>query len=308
VLQLVPTLFLVSVATFAMIDLLPGDPAVAILGETATPAQITAVRHDLGLDKPLVNRYVHWASHAVRGDLGKSVKTGQPVVEAFRQRLPVTLELAIGAELFALVCAVPLGIWQAHRAGRAFDRAASAASLSFLAVPPFVLAILLVYFVSLRWNLLPPSGFTRISSNVGDNLRRAILPILTLGLVELAVYAQVVRSEMVSTLKQDYILAARSRGLPTRHILWREALRPSSFPLITLAGVNLGRLLGGTVIVETYFALGGVGKLLVESITEKDMPMLQGSVLILTTAFLVINLLIDVSYSLIDPRVRQKHA
>jgi peptide/nickel transport system permease protein len=288
-----------------MVELLPGDPAIAMLGETATPAQITAVRHDLGLDKPIVSRYIRWASHAIHGDLGKSVKTGQPVIEAFRQRLPVTLELALLAEAFALIVAIPLGVWQAYRVGRAFDRAASSMSFSFLALPPFVLAILLVYFVSLRWNLLPPSGFTRLSNNIGDNLRRAVLPVLTLGLVELAVYAQIIRSDMIATLKQDYIVAARSRGLPVRHILWKEALRPSSFSLVTLSGINLGRLLGGTVIVEQYFALGGVGKLIVQSIAEKDMPMLQGSVLILATAFLLINLLVDVSYGFIDPRVRQ---
>ncbi|HEX7096774.1 MAG TPA: ABC transporter permease [Acidimicrobiales bacterium] len=304
-LLLLPVVFIVSVATFLMTEALPGDPAIAILGENATPEQIEVVRQQLGLDKPIVERYVDWAGDALSGDLGRSLRSNQPVWEAFRERLPVTLQLAVMAELIALVLSIPMAAWSAWRAGGRFDRATSAFNFAIIGLPSFVLGLIFVSLFALRFEWFPVTGWVRLTQDVSDNLKHAFLPALTLGLFEAAIYTQLLRADMAATLQEDFVLAARSRGLPSRHILLREALRPSSFSLITLAGVNLGRLIGGTVIVETLFGLGGVGTLITQAIPQKDFPVLQGSVLILALAYLVINTAVDVAYNFIDPRVRR---
>ncbi len=304
-LQLIPVMILVTLATFLMTELLPGDPAIAILGENARPAQIAAVRKELRLDEPVITRYFEWVGSAVKGDLGRSIVSHQPVSEVLRQRMPVNLELAVLASLLAVLVAIPLGAWSAYRAGRMFDRATSAASFGVVAVPPFLLGLILVALLALKVELLPNTGWVKLSESVTDNLRFLVLPVLTLALGEIAVYGQLLRADMAATLQEDYVLAARARGLTNRHVLMREALRPSSFSLVTLAGVNLGRLIGGTVIVEKIFGLPGVGIAITQAIPQKDFPMLQGGVLMLAVAYLVINLVVDMSYTLLDPRVRR---
>jgi peptide/nickel transport system permease protein len=288
-----------------MTEMLPGDPAVAILGEGATPERVAVVREQLGLDKPITERYLDWAGNVLQGDLGRSIMSNQPVSEAFKERLPVTLQLAVMAQVFALALAVPFGAWSACRAGSRFDRVTSAVNFAIVSLPPFLIGIGLMYAFSLRWQLFPVSGWGRLSEGFAENMRRAFLPALTLALAEFAVYTQLLRSDMAATLEEDFVLSARARGLPRRHILLREALRPSSFSLVTLAGVNLGRLIGGTVIVERLFGLGGVGTLVTQSIPQKDFPVLQGSVLILAVAYLLINTSVDIAYLFIDPRVRR---
>jgi peptide/nickel transport system permease protein len=304
-LQLVPVLFLVSVATFSITELLPGDPAIAILGENAQPETIAALRTELRLDKPLVSRYVDWAGDAMRGDLGKSIRSHQPVSQAFRERLPITLQLAVTASIIGLLFAIPLGAWSAYRAGRLSDRLTTTTSFALVGLPPFLMGLLLVYLLALHWEIFPVTGWVYITGDLKENLKHAFLPGLTLALNEISIYTQLLRADMFATLQQDFVLAAKARGLPTRHILLREALRPSSFSLITLAGVNLGRLIGGTVIIESLFALPGVGRLVIQAIPQKDYPVLQGSVLILATAYLLINTIVDLSYSFIDPRIRR---
>jgi peptide/nickel transport system permease protein len=306
-LLLIPVVFLVSVATFMMTELLPGDPAVAILGENATPERIAVVREQLGLDKPIVERYIDWAGDALQGDLGRSLTSNQPVWEAFKERLPVTLQLAIMAQVFGLLFAIPFGAWSAWRRGGYFDRGTSTFNFAIVGLPPFLLGIILVYIFALNWEIFPVTGWERLSDGLGPNLEHAFLPALTLGLFEAAIYTQLLRGDMASTLNEDFILSARARGLPSRHILLREALRPSSFSLITLAGVNLGRLIGGTIIIEKLFGLGGVGTLVTQAIPQKDFPVLQGSVLILAVAYLLINTTVDIGYNFIDPRVRRGH-
>ncbi len=298
-------MILVTLATFLMTELLPGDPAIAILGENARPAQIAAVRKELRLDEPVITRYVEWVGSAVKGDLGRSIVSHQPVSEVLRQRMPVNLELAVLASLLAVLVAIPLGAWSAYRAGRMFDRATSSASFGVVAIPPFLLGLILVSLLALKVELLPNTGWVRLSESVTDNLRFLALPVLTLALGEIAVLGQLLRADMAATLQEDYVLAARARGLTNRHVLMREALRPSSFSLVTLAGVNLGRLIGGTVIVEKIFGLPGVGIAITQAIPQKDFPMLQGGVMMLAVAYLVINLVVDMSYSLLDPRVRR---
>jgi peptide/nickel transport system permease protein len=306
-LLLIPVIFLVSVATFMMTELLPGDPAYAILGDQATPERVAVVREQLGLDKPIVERYVDWAGDALQGDLGRSLTSNQPVWEAFKERLPVTLQLAVMAQVMALVIAIPFGAWSAWRARGYFDRATSTFNFAIVGLPPFLLGIILVYVFALHWQIFPVTGWERLSNDLSANLEHAFLPALTLGLFEAAIYTQLLRGDMSATLQEDFVLSARARGLPSRHILLHEALRPSSFSLITLAGVNLGRLIGGTLIIERLFGLGGVGTLVTQAIPQKDFPVLQGSVLILAVAYLLINTFVDVGYNFIDPRVRRGH-
>lgn len=304
-LQLIPVLFLVTVFTFGMTEALPGDPAIAILGESAQPEQIAAVRAELRLDEPLVKRYFLWAGDALRGDLGNSLRSKEPVVDAIQDRLPVNAEIALVTIVFALLIAVPLGAWSAYRAGRAFDRAATTTAFGLSSVPGFVSALLLVALFAVNWQVFPVSQWVPWKDGAGEHLRHLVLPVLTLSLTEIAVYSQILRADMVATMQQDFVLAARARGLPSWHILAREALRPSSFSLVTLAAVSLGRLIAGTVIVEQIFALPGLGQMTTQAIPQKDFPMLQGGVLVMATIYLLLNLLVDAVYPLLDPRVRR---
>lgn len=304
-LTLVPILFLVSLASFFLIDLLPGDPVYAILGDNATPETAAALRSELGLDDSLPVRYASWLGNALTGDLGESIRSGRPVMDEIVARLPVTLQLAGMAMGMALVAAIPLGMWSAYRAGRPFDRAMSASSFAFISLPPFLIGLLLVFFFALTFSVFPVTGWVPLTEDLGENLRHAFLPALALALGELAVYTQLLRADMVATLDEDYVLAARAKGMPTWNILLRQALRPSSFSLITLAGVNLGRLIGGTVIIEQLFGLPGIGRLVIQAIPSQDMPIIQGTVLLLAVAYVLINTLVDVSYAYLDPRVRR---
>jgi peptide/nickel transport system permease protein len=304
-LTLVPILFLVSLASFFLIDLLPGDPVYAILGENATPETAAALRSELGLDDSLPVRYATWLGDALTGDLGESIRSGRPVMDEILDRLPVTLQLAGMAMGMALVVAIPLGMWSAYRAGRPFDRATSASSFAFISLPPFLIGLLLVFFFALTFSVFPVTGWVPLTEDLGENLRHAFLPALSLALGELAVYTQLLRADMVTTLEEDYVLAARAKGMSTWNILLRQALRPSSFSLITLAGVNLGRLIGGTVIIEQLFGLPGIGRLVIQAIPSQDMPIIQGAVLLLAVAYVLINTLVDVSYAYLDPRVRR---
>lgn len=304
-LQLIPVLFLVSAFTFGMTVKLPGDPAIAILGENAQPEQIAAVRVEYGFNDPLVTRYANWAADALRGDLGTSYHTKQAVSTAIKDRLPVNAELAVLVLIFSLLMAIPVGAWAAYRAGRPFDRAASTGAFGLSSIPPFVSALVLVALVAVKWEWLPVQGWERFTKDPGENLRLLILPVLTLSFTEIAIYSQILRADMVSTLQEDYVLAARARGLSNRHVLAREALRPSAFSLVTLAGVSLGRLIAGTVIVERIFGLPGLGQLTTQAIPQKDVPMLQGGVIVMATIYLLLNLMVDAIYPLLDPRVRR---
>jgi peptide/nickel transport system permease protein len=303
--QLVSVMFLLSLATFSITEFLPGDPAIEMLGENARPETIEALHKQLHLDEPVLQRYGDWVGSALRGDLGKSIRSGQPVTDAFRERMPVTLQLSISAILIGLIVAVPVGSWSAYRAGRMSDRIATTASFGLVALPSFLMGLILVYQFALRFQVFPNSSWVRLTEDLSGNLRHAFLPSLTLSLTEIAVFSQLLRADMFATLQQDFVLAARARGLSTSHILLREALRPSSFSLVTLAAVNFGRLLGGTVIIEQLFALPGVGRLVVQAIPQKDYPVLQGSVLILGVAYTLLNMLVDVGYLFLDPRVRR---
>lgn len=302
--MLTAVLLLVSMFTLAFLDLLPGDPAVAIAGEGATDAQVLAVRDELGLSGSFIARYGHWLSAIARFDLGRSTVTQQPVVNAIRDRAPVTLELAIGALVIALLIAVPLGVTSAYRAGTRFDRAIGMVTSGMLSLPGFVVGLLLVFLLAVRNSVFPVTGWTPLTHSIGGNLRTAALPVLALSVQPAALFTRLLRNDMAAVLHEDYISAARARGLPTHQVVLRHALRPSSFSLVTVAGVTLGQLLGGTVIVEQIYALPGLGRLILDAIGSRDYVMVRGAIVVVSVGYVAINALVDVSYQFLDPRVK----
>lgn len=304
---LVPVLVVVSMLTFLIASLLPGDLAYVILGDQATPEKVAALRHDMGLDQPIWWRYISWLGHVLEGNFGRSFRTGQTVLQAVAERLPVSFELMLLAELGALVIGIPLAIACAVRSGSAFDRFMTGSAFGMLSVPVFLSAILLIYLfaVNLRW--LPATGYVPFAEDPVGNLRCFVLPALTLALGEWPVLMRVLRSDMITTLQEDYIAMARAKGLKPSRILMVHALKPSSLTLVTVTGINIGRLIGGTVIVESIFALPGIGRLLLGAIYTRDLVILQGVVLIVAFGYVLMNFIVDMLYAVLDPRIRHGH-
>lgn len=307
-LYLVPVVLAVTALTFLIASLLPGDLAVAMLGDQATQANVAALHKKLGLDLPLWQQYLHWLGGIVTGDLGISHRTGETVMHAIAARLPVTIELIVIAELGGLMIGVPLGILCAVRAGSTFDKGVSGMAFGILSVPPFLLAIVLIFIFALRLGLLPATAYVPLSQDILGNLRSMALPGATLALLEWPALMRVLRSDMVTTLQEDYIVMARAKGLGTRRILLVHALKPSSLTLVTVIGLNIGRLIGGAVVIETIFALPGIGRLIVEAIYTRDFIVLQGTVLFVAVAFVLINFIVDLLYVALDPRIRHGRA
>lgn len=304
-LRLLATLLVVSMLTFGLTGLLPGDPALNVLPENnITPETIAEVRADMGLDKPLPQRYGHWLGNVVTGDLGQSYTTDQPVTKTIRERAPVTVQLGIVAIVLSLLVAVPLGVFSAYKQGRVLDKVISWIVQMMLSVPVFISGVFLIYVFAVRLGWLPATTWVRLTDDPLDNLRHVLLPAMSLATIEIAVYTRLVRADMISTLQNDYILAARAKGLTNRFILFRHALRPSSLSLITVVGLNIGAILGGAVIIESLFALPGLGGLLVESILRRDLIVVQGVVLFIAAGYVLVNTLVDVVYAAADPRIR----
>jgi len=302
--RLLAVALVAAATTFFLFELLPGSLADAILGEDARPEDIAKLEAELGLDRPVVERFGGWLWQAVQGDLGQSHITGEPVARAIVERLPVSIELMLLAQLVGLAIALPLGIWAGYREGTSVDRAISGGAFATLAIPHFVLGILLilVFAIWLRW--LPATGFVPFSTDPIGNLRSMVLPTLTLALVEAPIYLRLLRSDLASTLREEFITVARAKGLSDRQILLQHALRPSSFSMLTVMGINIGHLIGGAVIIETLFALPGIGRLLIEGIIKRDYLVVQGLVLFISVAFVAVNMAVDAVYALIDPRLR----
>jgi peptide/nickel transport system permease protein len=305
---LVPVLVAVSLLTFLIASLLPGDLAYVILGDQATPDKVEALRHDMGLDQPIWWRYLAWLGHVLQGDFGRSFRTGQTVLQAVSERLPVSIELMLLAELAALAIGIPLAIACAVRSGGAFDRFMTGTAFSMLSVPAFLSAILLIYLFAVQLHWLPATGYVPFAEDPIGNLRCFVLPALTLALGEWPVLMRVLRSDMIATLQEDYIAMARAKGLKPSRILLVHALKPSSLTLVTVTGINIGRLIGGTVIVESIFALPGIGRLLLGAIFTRDLVILQGTVLFVALGYVLINFIVDLLYAVLDPRIRHGHA
>lgn len=307
--RLALTLFAVTFLSFIMTALLPGDPVNAILGVTGPrdPVIEAEIRADLGLDDPIPVRYINWLGDAVQGDLGESyINRGQAVSDTIKDRLPVTAQLAFMAVVIAVILAIPLGVIGAYRQGRWQDQVTSAGVQVALSVPNFITGIFLIWLfaVTLKW--LPASNWNRISDKgLIENLRTAILPATALALTQMAIFSRLVRSDMIATLQENYILSARAKGLSDRYVLFRHALRPSSLSLATIVGINFGALLGGTVIIETLFAIPGLGFRLINAINQRDILVIQGITVFVAVAYVVINTLVDLFYTVLDPRIRR---
>ena len=307
-LYLVPVLIAVSLLTFSIASLLPGDLAYVILGDQATPEKVAALRADMGLDQPILWRYLGWLGHVLQGDFGRSFRTGQTVLQAVAERLPISIELMLLAQLGALAIGVPVAIMCAARSGGPFDRFMTGTAFGMLSVPTFLSAILLIYLFAVELRVLPATGYVPLAEDPLANLRFFVLPSLTLALAEWPGIMRVLRSDMIAALQEDYIALARAKGLKPSRILFVHALKPSSLTLVTITGINIGRLIGGALITETIFALPGIGRLLVGAIGTRDLIILQGVVLLVACGFVIMNFIVDLLYAVLDPRIRHGHA
>jgi peptide/nickel transport system permease protein len=302
--QLVPVLVIVSAVVFFVFRIIPGDMAVMRLGQNADPQSITAMRKLLGLDRPLYVQYVEWVGNAAHGDLGISYINEQSVTSLVLQTFPATLELAVLGMLLALVLSVPLGILAALRRGSWLDHIARVLALVGFCMPRYWLAVLLISLLAVQVGWLPPAGYADLSADPVDNLRHAALPVLSLGLTIAAVQMRFLRASLLDVLSQDYVRTARAKGLSPRTVSLRHALKNALIPFVTVVGLELGSLMGGLVVVEQIFSWPGIGWLMINSITQRDYAVVQGSVLLIATGVVVINLVVDVLYGYLDPRIR----
>ena len=307
-LYLLPVLFAVTLLTFLIASLLPGDLASTMLGDQATPEKVAALRAQMGLDRPIWERYGIWLWDVLHGNLGRSFRTGETVWAAVTDRLPVSLELMAMTVALGLVIAIPLAIFCAVKSGTAVDRFFTGLAFGKLSLPSYMVAILLIYLFAVELNWLPATGWVPFHEDPVGNLRSFILPALTLAFAEWPVLMRVLRSDMIATLQEDYIAMAKAKGLRPARILLVHALKPSSLTLVTVAGINIGRLIGGALIVETIFALPGIGRLLVGAIYARDFIILQGVVLFVAAGFVMVNFIVDMLYAVLDPRIRHGRA
>ncbi len=305
-LLLIPVLFLVSLVSFGLIFVLPGDPAMAMLGpdQVENKQLYLTLRAQLGLDRPLPVQYLNWLVQVLHGNLGTSIRTNFPVTQLLFQSLGPTVQLAVLAMIIALVIAVPVGIISAVRPGSWADVFTTIGALAGVAIPDFWLGIMLIFVFSLTLRLLPPSGYVSPAKNWGHSFELMILPSFTLGTALAAVITRQIRSAMLETLQQDYVLTARAKGLRERLVVIRHAFRNALIPVLTVIGLQIGHLMGGVVIAETIFAIPGMGRLAVDSISFRDFPVVQGVVLVMAVAVLLANFVTDLLYALVDPRIR----
>jgi peptide/nickel transport system permease protein len=306
ILLMVPSLFGVTVAVFVIMNLVPGDVVMARIAEAGSFEQedVDRLRQELGLDRPMYQRYGSWLWGAVRGDLGDSLWTGTPVTKEIMSRLPITMEIALLAFTTSLLVALGVGVVSAIRQDSTIDYAARVVTIGGLSIPDFWLGTMLIVFPVVWWGYMPPLGYTPFFESPWDNLRQFAPPAIAIGVRSAAGTARLTRSSLLEVLRQDYIRTAWSKGLTERMVVYRHAMKNALIPVVTVLGSQISRLLGGTVIIETVFGLPGVGRLVIESITNRDYIQLQGVVAFLASVFLIVNLLVDLSYSVLDPRIR----
>jgi peptide/nickel transport system permease protein len=302
----IPVLLIVSMCVFALTNLLPGDPVRALAGNdvVTTPEMEARLRHDLGLDRPLPVQYLHWLGDALTGDLGRSIQSHHQVVDALGERLPVTLQLAIVSWCIGIGIAVPLGVLAALHRDSWIDHSATVLALSGVAMPSFWMGLMLILVFAVWLNVLPPSGFVDLWSNPAEAVRHLALPAFTLGVHMTGTLTRQTRSSMLEVLGQDYVRTARSKGLRERRVITLHALRNAMLPILTVLGIQAGVLVGGTVVIEQVFAIPGMGRLAVSAVFAQDIPVIQGVVLVAAGAVLLANLLTDLAYGLLDPRIR----
>ena len=300
------TLAVISVIVFTGVRMIPGDPARVMAGTEADEAGLAEIRAKYGLNDPLFVQYFRWVGLALRGDLGESIRTRETVVATVAKKLPVTVELACLSILVALAIAIPVGVLSAARRNSLWDYLANSLSLCGLSVPSFWLGIMLILLFSVRLHWLPASGFVPLWENPVANLTRMLMPAFVLGATLGAVLMRQTRNSMIEVLGADYIRTAYSKGLHGRAVIFRHAIRNGLIPVVTILGLQMGALMGGAVVTEQIFVVPGFGRLIVESVFTRDYPLVQGVVLITASAYVLINLLVDISYSLLNPRIRVK--
>jgi len=303
-LQLVPTLFLVSVLIFGLQQLLPGDPALVMAGEEKDPAVIEQIRQRYRLDQPLPMQYLYWVGGVLRGDLGESMRLGLPVSQLIAEKLPVTLQLATMAMTFALLIGIPAGVLSAVKKGTAWDVGANVFALWGLSTPNFWLGIMLIFLFSVQLGWLPASGYVSPFEDLGQSLAATVMPAFVLGNAIAAVLMRHMRSAMLQAMGADYVRTARAKGLRERAVVLRHALRNALTPVITLGALEFGTLLSGAVLTEQVFSIPGFGKLIVDAVFNRDYAVVQGVVLVTATVYIVLNLLADILYVLVNPRLR----
>jgi peptide/nickel transport system permease protein len=304
ILATIPVMAIVGLLVFSLLYIAPGDPAAVIAGDQASPDDVARIRVSLGLDRPFLVRFVEWSGQIVRGDLGTSIFTALPVTQLIKQRIEPTLSLTVVTLVLSILIAVPLGVIAAWKAGSWLDRSIMALAVIGFSVPVFVVGYVLAYVFALTLDWLPVQGYTPISRGLWPWLENLILPAIALGGIYIALIARITRSAMLDVLSQDYIRTARAKGLGTRTTLFVHALKNAAVPIVTVIGIGMALLIGGAVVTESVFAIPGLGRLTVDAILRRDYPVIQGLVLMFSFVYVLVNLLVDISYTFLDPRIK----
>jgi len=300
----IPVMAIVALFVFSLLYIAPGDPAAVIAGEQASPEDVEKIRRGLGLDRPFLSRFGDWSWHILQGDLGTSMFTGLPVTQLIVQRLEPTLSLMVVTLILAVTIAVPMGVMAAWKAGTWVDRGLMAFAVLGFSVPVFVVGYLLAYVFALELDWFPVQGYTPLSAGVWPWLENLVLPAIALGCVYIALIARITRASMLEVLQQDYIRTARSKGMGQSGILFIHALKNAAVPIVTVIGIGVALLIGGAVVTESVFAIPGLGRLTIDAIVRRDYPVIQGIVLLFSLVYVLVNLAVDVLYTLLDPRIR----
>jgi peptide/nickel transport system permease protein len=300
----IPVMGVVAIFVFSLLYFAPGDPAAIIAGDLATAQDIARIHHQLGLDEPFLVRFWQWAWGVLRGDLGISIFTNQPVWHLIQQRLEPTAALTVTTLIVSVGLAIPIGVLAAWRAGTWIDRTVMSFAVLGFSVPSFVLAYVLILIFSVEFDWLPVQGYTSITAGFWPFLQHLILPSAALGLIYAALIARITRASMLEVLSQDYIRTAHAKGLSSRNVLIGHALKNAAVPIVTVIGIGVALLIGGVIVTETVFAIPGIGRLTVDAILRRDYPIIQGVILLFSSAYVIVNLLVDLSYTVLDPRVR----
>ena len=304
---LVVIIFFVSIASFFLVHLLPGNPATTILGPNSTPQNVATINHQLGLNKPLWQQYFIWIGHVFQGNLGQSFTTHQTTTSIISTAFPIDVELIIFSQIIAFAIAFPMSMAAARRPNKLFDQAANSTTFAMLALPPFVIAPVLVLIFAVHWHVFPgPASYVPITQNFWSNIHTMLLPSIVLALGSIVVYFRLLRNDLISTLQEDFITMARSKGLTDRRIMWRHALRPSSISLLASVGVTIGSLIAGTFVVELLLQMPGLGYQLVSSVNQDDYTVVQGITLVVAIAIVLINFIFDFVFTIVDPRIARE--
>jgi peptide/nickel transport system permease protein len=304
ILATIPVMLIVAFCVFSLLYIAPGDPAAIIAGDQATPADVERIRASLGLDRPFLVRFGEWLWQVLHGDLGTSIFTNLPVSHMIAQRIEPTISLMLLAIAFAVAVAIPLGVLAAWKHGSWIDQAVMVLAVFGFSTPVFVVGYLLAYVFALQFNWLPVQGFNSLSTGIVPFLRNMALPTLALGLVFIALLARITRATMLDVLNQDYVRTAKAKGVGQRAVLFVHALKNAAVPIITVIGNGVALLIGGAVLTESVFAIPGLGRLTLDAILRRDYPVIQGVVLLFSFSYVVVNLLVDLAYTLFDPRIR----